>query len=288
MYPNQYYYHYAPQYNNNYNRLNDAQLVNDIQKAINGEYSAIVCYEKLAKMAPTEDEKNRILEIQKDEKRHLEEFSKIYTTLTGSKPSYQITEECPDDYRAGIEFAFKDEQETVDSYLDIADQANDPMIKERFRRAAADEQTHAVWFLFFFQKSPNITPIKKQTQNYDHQHTLHPSTFTSPQMFEKNLTPSIFNNFLGNFFTNPLGHINALSPLFEHNWLPLSNDESQLIVTNLEDNKIAYVARRQKELDNISMYETFLAYNVPNDFPTVFSQLYQDPSNHQNNMKYLP
>ncbi|MFB7158342.1 ferritin family protein [Lysinibacillus sp. NPDC056232] len=290
MYPNPYYYHYAPQYNGNFQPINDTQLINDIQKAINGEYSAIVCYEKLAKMATTEDEKNRILEIQKDEQSHLEEFSKIYTNLTGRKPSYQIIEECPDNYKAGIEFAFKDEQETVDSYLDIADKANDPMIKDRFRRAAADEQTHAVWFLFFFQKGPDVTPINKQTQNYDHQNTLHPSTFTSPPMFGENLTQSIFNNFLGNFnyFTNTLGHINALSPLFERNWVPLPNDESQLIVTNLEDNKIAYMARRQKELDNISMYETFLAFNVPNDFPTVFSQLYPAPSNGQNSIKYLP
>ncbi|WP_082339654.1 ferritin-like domain-containing protein [Lysinibacillus sp. FJAT-14222] len=154
MYSNQYYYHYAPQYNDNYHMLTDAQLVHDIQKAINAEYSAVACYEKLAKMAPTEDEKSRILEIQKDEKRHLEGFSKIYTNLTGRNPSYQIIEDCPDNYRAGIEFAFKDEQEAVDSYLDIVDKANDPIIKERFRRAAADEQNHAVWFLFFFQKAP--------------------------------------------------------------------------------------------------------------------------------------
>ncbi|MFJ6210129.1 ferritin-like domain-containing protein [Lysinibacillus sp. NPDC092081] len=154
MYPNQYYYHYARQYNDNYHMLNDAQLVNDIQKAINAEYSTIACYEKLAHMAPTEDEKNRILEIQKDEKRHFKEFSKIYTNLTGREPSYEIIDECPDNYRAGIEFAFKNEQETVDFYLEIADKANDPIIKERFRRAAADEQNHAVWFLFFFQKAP--------------------------------------------------------------------------------------------------------------------------------------
>ena len=103
-------------------------------------------------MAPTHDERNKILEIQKDEKRHLEEFSSIYTNLTGRQPTYKITEECPDKYRAGIEFAFKDEQEAVDFYLDIADKAQDPTIKDRFRRAAADEQNHAVWFLFFFQK----------------------------------------------------------------------------------------------------------------------------------------
>ncbi len=153
MYPHQYFYPYVPQYNDYYHMRDDSQLVNDIQKAINAEYSAVACYEKLSKLAPTEDEKNKILEIQSDEKRHLEEFSKIYTNLTGRKPSYQITEECPDNYSKGIEFAFKDEQEAVDSYLDIGDKANDSIIKERFRRAAADEQNHAVWFLFFIKKS---------------------------------------------------------------------------------------------------------------------------------------
>ncbi|MFJ8088434.1 ferritin-like domain-containing protein [Lysinibacillus sp. NPDC095746] len=288
MYPNQYYYHYAPQHNATYPMLNDAQLENDIQKAINAEYSTIACYEKLAKMAPTEDEKNRILEIQKDELRHLEEFSKLYTNLTGRKPSYQIIEECPDNYRAGIEFAFKDEQEAVDSYLDIADKANDSIIKERFRRAAADEQNHAVWFLFFFSKSPEIN---REPQNVSDQDTLLPSTLTSPQLLGENLAQSIFNHFLGNFnfFNNTFGHINALLPFFERNWLPFSNDESQVFVTNLENNKIAYVARSQKEKDNVSMYETFIAYNIPNTgFPTVFPQLYNDSLNHQNNIRFLP
>ena len=56
----------------------DIHLLNDIQKAINAEYSAVTCYNKIAEMAPTKEEKDKILEIQKDEKRHLEEFSRIY------------------------------------------------------------------------------------------------------------------------------------------------------------------------------------------------------------------
>ncbi|MFJ7185763.1 ferritin-like domain-containing protein [Lysinibacillus xylanilyticus] len=289
MYPNQYYYHYAPQHNSTYPMLNDTQIVNDIQKAINAEYSAVVCYEKLAKMAPTEDEKNRILEIQKDEIRHLEEFSKIYSNLTGRKPSYQIIEECPDNYRDGIEFAFKDEQETVDSYLEIADKANDLMIKERFRRAAADEQNHAVWFLYFFSKRPDLT--HKQTQNYSHPDILHPPALTPPQMLGENLTQSIFDNFLGNFnfINNTFGRLNTLLPFFGNNWVPFSNDESQLFVTNSENNKIAYAVRSRGEKDNISMYESFMAFNIPTDnFPPFFTQLYNDSLNHQNNIRYLP
>ena len=53
-------------YNSNYYdwyRQND-KLINDIEKAINGEYSAINCYAKLATMAPNGVERNQILEIE--------------------------------------------------------------------------------------------------------------------------------------------------------------------------------------------------------------------------------
>ncbi|GAA0133481.1 ferritin-like domain-containing protein [Paenibacillus sp. YSY-4.3] len=134
-------------YYTNYYRT-DTGLIADIERAINGEYSAIACYEQLAGMAPNEEERNRILEIRKDEIRHFQTFSQIYTSLTGRRPVPHITEKCPSEYSAGLHFAFKDEQETVDFYLDVADKATDPNIKERFKRAAADEQNHAVWFLY--------------------------------------------------------------------------------------------------------------------------------------------
>ncbi|MUG43958.1 ferritin-like domain-containing protein [Paenibacillus woosongensis] len=135
-------------YYTNYYRK-DTGLVADIERAINGEYSAISCYEQLAGMAPHEEERNRILEIRQDEIGHFQTFSQIYTSLTGMQPVPHITEECPSEYAAGLHFAFKDEQETVDFYLDVADKAADPYIKERFKRASADEQNHAVWFLYF-------------------------------------------------------------------------------------------------------------------------------------------
>jgi rubrerythrin len=159
MYPNSF-YTYTPYYNNysddyyddyydDFFRQGEAQLINDIQKAINGEFSAIACYKELARMAPTEEERNQILEIRKDEKRHFETFSMIYTNLTGRQPSPQMTEKCANTYTTGLIASFKDEQETVDFYLDLADKTQDIFIKETFRRAAADEQNHAVWFHFF-------------------------------------------------------------------------------------------------------------------------------------------
>lgn len=276
------------------NKLNDSQLVNDIQKTINAEYSAVICYEKLAKMAPAKDESERIFEIQKDEQRHLEEFSRIYTNLTGKKPNYQIIEECPDNYRAGIEFAFKDEQEAVDFYLDIADRAKDSIIKERFRRAAADEQNHAVWFMFFISKNPKITHSNRQTQNYGAEGALNASTLTLPQMLtyalqDEFLAQARYDNILENFgyirtFAQikeaELRHINALLPLFERYQVPVPDDDSQLFVTTPESIKTAYAAGVQGEIDNISMYERFLTLNIPNDVRTVFTQLRNASLNH--------
>ncbi|MEK3886866.1 ferritin-like domain-containing protein [Bacillus sp. FSL K6-3431] len=124
-------------------------IVTDIIKAINGEYRAIHCYEQLANQAPNNLIKNKILEIRDDEIRHYHMFSNIYTSLTGKQPSPQLTEQCPNNFRSGVLAAFKDEQETVDFYHEIARKTNDMFIKDTFLQASADEQNHAVWFLYF-------------------------------------------------------------------------------------------------------------------------------------------
>ncbi|BCJ88297.1 ferritin-like domain-containing protein [Effusibacillus dendaii] len=143
MYP--YFYHYAPY-------EPDQSLLSDIVKAINGQYNAIACYEQLARMAKNVVERDRILEIRQDEIRHFQVFSQLYITLTGRQVYPHIIEKCPTDYKNGLQFALEDEQETVDFYLTVADKAHDSYIKESFRRAAADEQNHAVWFLYFYTK----------------------------------------------------------------------------------------------------------------------------------------
>ncbi|MBD8068669.1 ferritin-like domain-containing protein [Bacillus sp. PS06] len=150
MGPSQYDYHYDESYSRS---QHDIRLAQEIHKAINGEYSAIACYERLATMAPTEAVRNQLLEIRQDEIHHFEEFCRIYNHITGRAAHPQITETCPNTYSDGIEFAFKDEQETVDFYLSMADVAKNILIKKAFKRAAADEQNHAVWFLYFIQKN---------------------------------------------------------------------------------------------------------------------------------------
>jgi rubrerythrin len=289
MYSNQ----YGLNYDDYYRMPIDIHLLNDIQKAINAEYSAVTCYKKLANMAPTKEERNKILEIQKDEKRHFEEFNRIFNHLTGKDATFQIIEECPHKYPAGIEFAFKDEQEAVDFYLDIADKAQEPIIKERFQRAAADEQNHAVWFLSFLNK-PKVKHNNRQINNYGAKGALSASTLTLPQMLtyalqDEYLAQARYDNILRNLgyirtFAQikeaEMRHINALLTLFERYQTPLPEDQSQSFVTTPESIKAAYAAGAQGEIDNISMYEKFLSFNIPNDIQVVFSQLRNASVNH--------
>jgi rubrerythrin len=152
MYSNMY------SYLNNYNLVyrQNEKLVSDIEKAINGEYSAINCYSKLANLASKENERKQILEIRQDEIKHFQQFGQIYVSLTGRQPQPKVIEECPNVYLIGLEFALQDEQKTVDFYLDIAEEASNQYIKEVFRRAAADEQNHAVWFLYYLFKQGQL------------------------------------------------------------------------------------------------------------------------------------
>ncbi|PFE05712.1 rubrerythrin family protein [Bacillus cereus] len=142
-------------YSNNYNFIyrQNEKLIVDIEKAINGEYSAINCYAKLANLASQNTERNQILEIRQDEIKHFQQFVQIYISLTGRQPQPKIIEEGPNFYEEGLEFALQDEQRTVDFYLKIADDTTNQFIKEAFRRAADDEQNHAVWFLYYFFKT---------------------------------------------------------------------------------------------------------------------------------------
>lgn len=127
-------------------------LSNQVLKAINGEYEAIHCYEQLIRMAPSQKVREVVTEIRQDEIRHFETFLQIYQQLTGNQPQITKQPSCPHLYMDAIEAAFIDEQQTVDFYHDIASRTSDSTIQSAFKRAAADEQNHAVWFLYFLMR----------------------------------------------------------------------------------------------------------------------------------------
>lgn len=124
-------------------------FIQDLSNAINGEFTAIHFYDQLAKLAPNDETKSRILEIRKDEIRHFQGYSSLYTCLTGHQPSPQLVGALPTNFNNGLRAAFHDEQEAVEFYLRVARQWNNPFISDQFRANASDEQNHAVWFLYF-------------------------------------------------------------------------------------------------------------------------------------------
>ncbi|CCU57525.1 hypothetical protein BSUBE1_0894 [Bacillus subtilis E1] len=73
----------------------DPVLIRNLQKAINGEFSAIQCYRKLAELAHSDEVRKQIEEIRRDEIRHLREFSTLYGSITGKHIMPKQTEECP-------------------------------------------------------------------------------------------------------------------------------------------------------------------------------------------------
>ena len=130
------------------------ELVGNVMKAIQGEYNAIHFYEKLAALAPTDQIRKLILDIREDEMGHFRGFSYLYKCLTGQHFYPQVTEPMPTNFKSGVLTAFQDEQEASDFYLTVSrEMYYDPSIREEFRYNAADEQRHAVWFLYLMNHS---------------------------------------------------------------------------------------------------------------------------------------
>lgn len=169
----------------------------------------------------------------------------------------------------------------------------DSHIKETFRRAAADEQNHAVWFLFYSMKNKGRREPFRQVQ-YGAKGALAASTLSVPQMLvyamqDEYLAQSRYDRIIQTFGNVPtfmrikeaeLRHITALQVLFQRYGIPLPKDESQLYATTPDSLKSAYGAGVQGEIDNISMYDKFLAYSLPQDVRSVFTQLRNASQNH--------
>lgn len=272
---------------------NDQSLVQDIEKAINGEYSAISCYNKLAERALTNEIREQILEIRQDEIRHFEDFSSIYQQLTGKQPSPKITESCPGGYLEGLQAAFKDEQKTTDFYHEIERKAQNLSIKETFRQAAADEQNHAVWFLYFLG-TPQMNHSPLRQQDYGAKGALNATSFTFNDMLiyameDEYLAQARYANIIKNLGEIPTfiriqqaetRHIDALKTLFERYQIPVPEDHASQYVTTPENEKSAFAAGVQGEIENIGMYEKFLLYELPADVRTIFTQLRNASLNH--------
>ncbi|WP_231877318.1 ferritin-like domain-containing protein [Bhargavaea cecembensis] len=133
--------------------MDESSMIRNLEKAIDGEYQAIYCYEYLANQAPDEDIRQRIMEIRSDEMRHYERFWNVYYSLTNKEYEPKLNEKCPSTYSAGVLAAFLDEQKATEFYLRSMREASAAEVRNAFDSAARDEQNHAVWYLYYLMES---------------------------------------------------------------------------------------------------------------------------------------
>ena len=88
----------------------DEQLLRDINKAVNDEFSAIHYYTCLAELAPNNQFQQAILGIRQDEIKHFDWFSKAYYDLSGSYPQISLNIKLPNTFQEGVSESIKDEE----------------------------------------------------------------------------------------------------------------------------------------------------------------------------------
>lgn len=76
-------------------------------------------------------------------------------------------------------------------------------------------------------------------------------------------------------------HVDALLPLFEAYGIAAPADEGSSRAAAVSSLTAAYQAGVNAEVNNIAMYETFLAEDLPDDVRTVFESLMHASENHQ-------
>lgn len=123
-------------------------VVQALEKAMLGEAGAIKFYCNLAAMAPDQEQRDLILGIREDEKKHLNNFQATYCAFTGHVFQYPEPNPAPPaTYVQGLQKSFEDEQEAYEFYKNVYNAYPYPMVKHSFMDAFLDEAEHARWFL---------------------------------------------------------------------------------------------------------------------------------------------
>lgn len=120
----------------------DADLINDISKAVILEVQAYNFYESLLDFIDNEQDRSVILRIQKDESKHYHWFTMILNML-GARILQIPDGELPTELTQGIKTAIQKEIDAQEFYQDISYRANTHPIQMHFMHAAQDEQRHA-------------------------------------------------------------------------------------------------------------------------------------------------
>ena len=138
---------YATYENDGYPDLSSS-LIDEIAKAVNGEYQAIRRYSRMLELAPNPSLQAIIKDIRRDEKKHFQRFSAIYAAWTGGKQVPLQKNHVPSTFEEGVNESIVEEQKDVIFYQDVSKMTRIPYIQRSFLDASYDERRHANWFIY--------------------------------------------------------------------------------------------------------------------------------------------
>lgn len=135
---------YMDPYNNNQEKLKEALSL--IKSSVSGEKEDEMFYDYLISVAPTDKQKDIIVAIRDDERKHNKMFRNIYKDITGKDVVIEKEEKFvePKSYIAGVEKALFGELSAVEKYRKIMADLPYTMYRDMLFEIITDEIKHAV------------------------------------------------------------------------------------------------------------------------------------------------
>ena len=139
---------------NNMNNMNNmSNMQNDlmeslvlVEKSVQGERTDELFYDYLISVAPTQEEKNIIMSIRDDERKHNRMFRKIYKDFTQRDIKEDMSEqfEKPDSYIDGVKKALMGELRAVETYRKIRQGIPYTYYRDMLFEIITDEIKHSI------------------------------------------------------------------------------------------------------------------------------------------------
>jgi rubrerythrin len=147
-------YPYIPIAAARFSVTNQEWVIQQIENSIEGERNDELFYDYLIRQAPDQQQKDVIMHIRDDERKHRQMFREMYKQLTGSLPveKNEPLEALPASYLEGIEKALLGELAAFERYRTLYLNIN-PEFKAWMFEIMTDEIKHAGYYNWLFTKN---------------------------------------------------------------------------------------------------------------------------------------
>lgn len=125
---------------------NYPKFISDLETAISDERAAVLMYNELYRVAPTELARYAVRTALEDEKVHDKRLTRLYIHLTGKEPDIKVKEEKFQHFYDGLQKAFIDEVEAFEFYKEMYLATNCDPIRDLLYSIQHDEIKHATLF----------------------------------------------------------------------------------------------------------------------------------------------